>query len=486
VPVFVVVHRAGWIRIFFYGAFYGFASYALFNIWLTTWHPLAIFVVPTIYAAHLLVLFPVLKLADSVAPRHAYVFQLVAWLGYEYIKTLGFLGYPYGIIGYSQVLFLPLIQIADTAGVWGVSALVVFPSVYLGNALRSGRKAVVGFLRSNRGALVAYGVVFAGALVYGSLSQVDTSAARQWRVALVQQNVDPWRGGDAAYQSSLEVLTRVSREAIAEDPEIVIWSETSFVPSIDWHTRYRTSDRRYSYVRELRDFLKDQPVAYVIGNNDGQKRRLPTGEEVRVDYNATLLYRNGEIVDIYRKLRLVPFSEHFPYRGLLNWMWVLLQEADIHYYEAGNRPVVYEDKGVRFSTPICFEDTFGYLGRLFVREGADVLVNMSNDSWAGSVACAMQHMTMGVFRAVENRRSLVRSTNGGMTVIVDPNGRILQMMEPFVAGYLIGDVPVWKERTSLYTRWGDWLAKGCLWATLGLSAVGLLIIVSRSARSRRD
>ena len=284
------------------------------------------------------------------------------------------------------------------------------------------------------------------------MSPVETAGLRQWKVALVQQNIDPWRGGDEAYRASLEALVRQSQAALAQEPEIVIWSETSFVPSIDWHTRYRTDDARYKLVKRLREFLDTQRLAYVIGNNDGQRRVLPSGEEVRLDYNATLLYRSGEIVDTYRKLRLVPFSEHFPFRGVLTWMHRLLQKFDIHHYEAGTVPVVYEDRGVRFSTPICFEDTFGYIGRLFVGGGADVLVNMSNDSWAGSVASEMQHMAMGVLRTVENRRSVVRSTNGGMTVIVDPNGRILKMLDPFVEGTLVGEVPIVQGITTPYTR----------------------------------
>ena len=137
---------------------------------------------------------------------------------------------------------------------------------------------------------------------------------------------------------------------------------------------------------------------------------------------------------------------------------------------------------MRFSILICFEDTFGYLGREFVREGAQVLVNMSNDSWSASVPAEMQHMMIGVFRAVENRRSVVRSTNGGMTVTVDPDGRLLQMLEPFTDDYLIGTVPVVDGPRTLYTRWGDWFGVAALVAGLALLAVRG---VQRTARRHR-
>lgn len=466
VPAFVVIHRSGWVRVFLYGFLYGFTCYALYNFWLITWHPLAIFIVPTIYAFYFLAFFPVLKAVDTLFPRYGYILQAVAWVGYEYLRTQGFLGYSYGVLGYTQFPFLPLVRVSGLAGIWLVTLMVIFPSAYLGAALRRGWRRSIEFFRAHLVPAALYAVVLAGFVIYGLAAEMDLSGTRKWRVALIQQNIDPWRGGYPAYERSLSTLVRLSREALEHDPEIVIWSETSFVPGIDWHTRYRTSEKSYHLVRRLRQFLDDQSVAYVIGNNDGQKRVLPTGEEIRVDYNATVLYSSGEVVDIYRKTHLVQFSEHFPYRGMWTWLYEALKAADIHWYEAGEEYVVFEDEGVRFSTPICFEDTFGYLGRRFVLEGADVLVNMTNDAWSNSAVCEIQHMTMAVFRAAENRRSVVRSTNGGITCIIDPNGVVTRMIPPFTADYLVGDVPVVTGVTTPYTRWGDWLGVACVFASL--------------------
>jgi len=187
-----------------------------------------------------------------------------------------------------------------------------------------------------------------------------------------------------------------------------------------------------------------------------------------VDYNAAILFRDGKIVETYRKIHLVPFTEYFPYKQALPGIYRWLRYADTHFWEKGREYTVFESDGVKFSTPICFEDTFGYLCRNFIREGADVLVNMTNDSWSESVAAEMQHMSMGVLRAVENRRSVVRATNGGITAIIDPNGKILKTFAPFVEGYLAGVVPVYKARTTPYTRWGDWFG----WLSLLFSLLG--------------
>ncbi len=470
VPLFAVVRRASWPAVPFYGLFFGYASYALFNYWLGKFHPLTLVVVPPIYAAYFLVTLPALKLADTLFPRHAGLLQSALWVCYEYfLKSNGFLAYSYGNLGYSQYDFLPLIQVADAVGVWGISLLVVYPSSLLGRAFADGLPGLREGWRRYAVPAAGYAAVFLGVVVYGFLSPVDTSGDRRWKVALVQQDIDPWKGGYTAYRASLDVLERQSIRAMAEKPEIVIWSETSFVPAIDWHTRYRPDTQTYGLVKELREFLAAQPVPYVVGNDDGQLKRREDGKDVRVDYNAAILFDRDRIVDTYRKLHLVPFTESFPFQKTLPAIYEWLVNADTHFWERGTAYTVFDAGGVRFSTPICFEDTFGYLCRGFVNHGADVLVNITNDAWSFSVPGAMQHMTMAVFRAVENRRSVVRSTNAGMTNIIDPNGRILSALPPFTEGFLSGTVPVHTGSTTLYTRWGDWFP----FALLLLGAAGL-------------
>ncbi|WP_455381148.1 apolipoprotein N-acyltransferase [Salinispira pacifica] len=480
VPLFVVVHRASWVAIFPYGFFAGFISYVFLNYWLVAFHPLTIFIVPGIYAFYFLLLLPVLKAADSLMPAYGYLLQLALWLGYEYLRTLGFLGYSYGIMGYSQSLFLPLARLSALTGVWGVSLLVVFPSAYLGNALKNGIRNAPSFLRRHRIDAVIFLVLLAGAVVYGLVDKSDYAGSREWRVALVQQNVDPWRGGLPAYRESLKRSVRQSEAALKEHPEIVIWSETSFVPAIDYHMRYRDDPETDALVKQLLAFMARQTVPYVIGNDDGELLRDSNGNLTRVDYNAVLLFEKGKIVQTYRKLRLVPFTENFPYRKQLPFIYDALVKADTHFWREGREYTVFNADGVKFSTPICFEDTFGYLSRQFVRHGAQVIVNLTNDSWSYSVPAAMQHMQMAVFRATENKRSVVRSTNGGMTTIIDPNGKILQLFPAFKEGYMVGTVPVYTAETTLYTRWGDWFAVTMLVIALaGLVAAALVRLLRR-------
>lgn len=490
VPAVLALRRSTMLETVIIAPLFGWLTYALFNYWLGTFHPLAMTVVALIYAGYYLVLFPLLKLAERMFPRHGFLVQILIWLAYEYLRTLGYLGYPYGIIGYSQYLFLPLVRLSSITGVWGVSALVVAPSFFLGWMLDRPAGEFRSFAREHRVEVIVWAGLLSAGLIWGMATRVDYSQSRHVRMALVQQNVDPWQGGSRAYRRSLDALIRQSDAALAADPsvEMVVWSETSFVPAIDYHRQFRANRDNWEIVRELLDYMERQEVPFVIGNDDGQRAQLPDGSFDRVEYNAVLLFEDGDIADRYWKTHLVPFTEHFPFADLLPGIHQLLIDFDTHFWEAGTEYTVFESLGFRFSSPICFEDSFGYLNRRFVQNGAEVLINLTNDSWANSETAMVQHAAMAVFRATENRRSMVRSTNGGFTTLIDPNGRIVDWLPMFTEGYLTVDVPVYTEGQTIYTRFGDWLAWVFLVSALGLLGWGGLraLTVARAQRTMRN
>jgi apolipoprotein N-acyltransferase len=504
IPVFWVIRRSSFGLCFFWGAFYGYAAYGLFNYWLSVFHPLAGLIVGSIYLVYLALLFPILRLAVVAFPRRGYIVQWLCWMAFEYLRCQGFLAYSYGVTGYSQWNLLPVIQIADIAGVWGVSALVVFPSAALAAVLseaglgrtnslmgdmRGISHGVISFFRREWLPALVWLVLLVASLVYGFVSPIDYSGKRQVKVALIQYNTDPWIPSRAPtatqelneYRNDFKILCRLSDEALAlhPDTDLVVWSETAFVPRIYWHMTIRDDPNSWALVRELLDYLEKKSVPFVIGNDDA--RRDPSINpkwDHRVDYNAAMLFEGSSIKTIYRKLHLVPFTENFPYEKQLPWIYNALINADTHFWEKGKEATVFEASGVKFSTPICFEDTFGYLSRDFVLNGAELIVNMSNDAWSASVPAQMQHLSMAIFRAVENRRSMVRSTASGQTCAIDPNGRILAMAEPFTETYISAEVPIVTPLT-LYTRFGDYLGLAFTLAALLVLIVGIILYIIR-------
>jgi len=396
VPMFTLIKTLSWKSVTVIGFLYGFISYTLFNYWLATFHPLAIYIAPIICASLTAVMFTALKFFDRAFPVYGFIFQGLAFVGYEYTKTMGFAAYTYGIIGYTQNRFLPFIQIAEITGVWGVSLMIALPSAYMGKLLydwmTGGKPLLVRSFRKHVPSLVAYAVLFTGVLTYGfiRMNQVDSwEVERNWKVALIQHNADTWLGGFQQYQRNFRAMRRLSLEALEEDPDIIFWSETAFVPGIYWHTNYRTDPQMYGLVKEFTEFAKGLEVPLVTGNDDGRLKDpslppvLPNGEYNRVDYNAVIHYEDGELKDAYRKIHLVPFTENFPFEEELPGFYQMLVDNDFHFWERGTEPTVFETgDGVRFSTPICFEDVFGYISRMFINNGAQVIVNMTNDSWS--------------------------------------------------------------------------------------------------------
>ena len=502
IPVLFLIKRCSLPASFFWGAVYGYAAYNLFGYWLAVFHPLAGIIVGTLELFWFTLLFFLLKLISRLMPRFACIPQTLLWTGFEYLRTLGFAGYPYGFIAYSQWQVIPLIQIAGLAGAWVVSAVVLFPQAVLGNALPDLSGSLNGdpVRRTQNGGLLAavsaikrfpkplallipYLAILAAVLAYGFAVPHDFSAEPQTKVALIQHNTDPWKGGLAEYRENFRVLARLSDEALRESPgiDLVVWSETAFVPRIYWHQTYRDDPGSYALVKDLLDYLAAKPVPFLIGNDDARRELQPSGRWERVDYNAAILFRGAEIVNQYRKLHLVPFTEYFPYEKQFPVIYQWLLAADTHFWEPGKEAAVFEIAGgssgrpLKFSTPICFEDSFADLSRAFTRNGAELIVNISNDAWSGSLPAQYQHLSMAVFRAVENRRAMVRSTASGQTCAVMPDGAVLAESAPFAANYLIARAPLMTGAT-LYTTLGDFFPVLCL--ALAIIAVVLAAIMS--------
>jgi apolipoprotein N-acyltransferase len=220
-------------------------------------------------------------------------------------------------------------------------------------------------------------------------------------------------------------------------------------------------------VDDLLHYLDAKSVPFVIGNDyaiDGYNR---SGVWDTIDYNAVLVFEGGKNVippepEVYEKMHLVPFTEYFPFEKQFPALYEGLLNGDTHMWEPGKEATVFTIGDLRFSTPICFEDTFGYIGRRFVNQGARAFVNLSNDAWSNSLACQYQHLSMAVFRCVENRVPAVRATASGQTVSIDPNGRVTAMAPPFSQEYLAVTVPLvdtdggrsWNK--TIYPRFGDW------------------------------
>ncbi|MDR3284815.1 MAG: apolipoprotein N-acyltransferase [Treponema sp.] len=487
IPVFLLVRRVSWKTVWLCGLIYGIASYCFFTYWLAAFHPLGIFVISFMYGLYLMLVFPLLKAAVVWFPKKGWLVQWLMWVAYEYAKTLGFAGFHYGVTAYSHWRWTHLIQIADLTGVWGVSALIVFVSAWFSAVIHDRS------VKAHKISACLWLACFAFTVIYGFVGSVDYSKDKTVEVALIQQNSDPWVGGMTAYRRDLVTLQRLSDEALASslDIELVVWPETAFVPRIAWHYQRREEHDKFELVESLLAYLDSAPVRFIIGNDHAEEGYIEDRRGV-VDYNATVLFSPGQNVipprpEVYKKMHLVPFTEYFPYSRQFPKLYEMLLNGDTHMWEPGKELHVFSVGELHFGTPVCFEDTFGYIGRRFVNNGANALVNLSNDAWSKSLACQYQHLSMAVFRTVENRIPEIRATASGQTAIIDPNGKVTAMAEPFRETWLTGKIPI-RDMTkkTLYTCWGDYM--GVLYIILAAAALlwGMILAVRVKYGGRKE
>ena len=227
-------------------------------------------------------------------------------------------------------------------------------------------------------------------------------------------------------------------------------------------------------VRDFLEYQQELGTWLLTGNDDYVLSEGENGEEVRLDYNAAVLFSTaGERVETYHKIHLVPFTEYFPYKESLPGFYKLLLAFDVYLWEPGKDRVIFDHPRFSFFTPICFEDTFPDDIRRFIKLGAEVIINISNDYWSLTEVEAKQHYINSLFRAVENRRPLLRATASGLTCYVDPTGKLEAAVPYYSEEYLLAEVPVGNSRLTFYTRHGDWfpLLQGLMLAALALATL---------------
>ncbi len=484
----------------------------------------------------------------------------VAWVACEYLRGVAMSGFPWLFLAHGLYGQLPLIQISDLAGAYGVSFLAAMCSGVIAEWLlkRWPAPGVANLPTQRLVGTIACVALFAFALAYGysRLLQADfenDESLRGPRVAVIQEDF-PLHSTPSKNEHPVVVLARylsLAAQAAREKPDLIAFPETVWgaYQNIDFLDRERATvdaahadtwwwgrqchravsafargdyeqvnqvladlERLLKQVNKPRDLPRlphegGPPVAVLVGSVSLElfpESTYPRSKR----FNSALFYDTdgAQRRERYDKRHLVPFGEVVPFRqarwlGLDLHYWLYRPLNKLSPFSDGGR-VEYSlwpgdgrstfafdvgDRHYRFATPICYESTTPYIARGLTWDGrkrrADFLINISNDGWFLHSHELPQHMAINVFRAIENRVSVVRSVNTGISGFIDPNGRIysrvtdaqgrsFRYLEGGVVGYDIEQVPIdW--RSSFYGRTGDWLPAICslLAALLWLSAV---------------
>ena len=379
-----------------------------------------------------------------------------AWVAHEWVRERLFGGFGWNDLGVALHRDLPMIQIADLTGVPGISFLVAFANLMAVIIVRR----IVGelgpvFLKRIRWEFSFTMALIAAVFAYGvrALLAKEAGESVALRVVAVQPNIAQTEKFDAEAEAKifaeLDKLTGLA--ALTHPaPQLVLWPESATPRSMF------ADDVNYNFVL---DQAKRLDGALLLGTTDFDP-------EAKEDFNAAvLLTEHGEKQQFYRKMHLVPFGEYLPLRPIFGGLCGQMVPAD---FTPGREATVLDlaEPKVRLAALICFEDTLGELTRRFVGSGAQVLVNITNDGWFAQSPAAEQHLANAVFRAVENRRPLIRCGNTGVTCGVDACGRVELWLKPFQQGFAAREVrvPLNGPRT-FYTRHGDWFAHAAMLVT---------------------
>jgi apolipoprotein N-acyltransferase len=358
------------------------------------------------------------------------------WVACEFLRSLtSQLGFPWGTVGYAFARIPAMLQLASVTGIHGVSFSILLCNslIFMALSQKHWRRTLLYlliFLILLGTQATIGGMVVSGAR-YGSMI----------KCSCIQANILPEVKRAHEVEERIAVLEGLTLTAATRQTDLIIWSETS-VPCY-WR---EDSD----CINRIKDIARSAGVPVVAGAPEYVP--IP-GRKGRARYNsAFLISGDGETMGRYRKIYLVPFGEHIPFDNTFPALRkVNLGQGD---YSPGDSFSVLSTGEFSLSALICFEAIFPRLVRKIVRNGAGLLVNITEDSWYGRTSGPYQHAEMAIVRAVENRISIARCANSGISMLVDPHGRVLRSSSLYIEAIVEGFVPL-RETTSFYTRWGD-------------------------------
>lgn len=398
-------------------------------------------------------------LAKRVVRREvAFLLFPFFWVAYEYFYMITDASFPWLTLGNGLTYFHWFIQIADTIGALGLSLVVVYINVFTFFAIRYYRtKRTISILAASVSLLLLLGPVIYGIHVYSSYSP----AGKEVSVGLIQPNVDPWdkwsEGGDL--WNFTKQYIDLSKQAIDKGAQIIFWPETSLPV-------YLRDGSHRDVIDSLHAFTDRYNVFLVTGmpdfNTYRDKSMAPKDAKYSqvsglyfTTYNSVFLFTPHErYISRYAKMKLVPFGERVPFVDQLPFLGDFIKwNVGLSGWNVGRDTVVFNltqagaKDTIKLNSLVCFESVYPAFVSSFSRRGSELISVVTNDSWYGNSSGPYQHKEIGVLRAVENRKYVVRAANGGISTIIDPLGRTLASSKMYEKTFIEGKVRLERKLT---------------------------------------
>lgn len=386
----------------------------------------------------------------SFGKRTALFLFPFSWVSFEYLYSLTDLRFPWLTLGNCLPYFNTFIQIADAVGVYGLSLIILFINIFLYLSLRDLKEKKKINFNYALGAVIIFFVV----MIYGII-RINTfsSAEKKIKVGLIQPNLNPWDKWKAgSIDEQLDLYLNLSEQAVKQGAKLIIWPESALPV-------YLLSGNYDLEVLRIRQFISAKNIFLMTGMPDvnfyfNEKESPKDAKHTKsgilyTSYNSILLFSPySQNIQKYGKIKLVPFGEHVPFVEQLPFLGDFIKwEVGISSWNVGRKQFVfdfYETKNnpLKVGGIVCIESIYPDFVAGFVQQGANLIVVVTNDSWYGYSSGPFQHKEISVLRAIENRKTVVRAANGGVSCIIDPLGRTISSTKLFTKDVLVEDASI--------------------------------------------
>ncbi len=469
VPLLVAIANLSVKQSFRIGFITGLVHYLSLLYWVVPvmrtygYLPLYLSVVILLLFAAVLAFFPAVfsmtLAAIGITPLRCLITMPLLWVALEYIRTFIFTGFPWALLGHSQYLRHHLIQIAELFGAYGVSFLIVLGNTAVFLVITYISRKTWHSRPVSKPLVIGASVIFAAGFlltwIYGTWRIKATdhliAAAPTARVAVIQGNIDQSLKWDPVFQdATIKTYHRLSLAAKSENPDLIVWPESA-TPFFLFYDKRPTEN--------VLAGIQQADIDYLVGSPSFMRQ-----DERVAYYNSAYLISPGtKNISKYDKAHLVPYGEYVPFKRWLPFLGkVVAQVGDFRPGSPG-KTLPWKEKAL--GVQICYEIIFPGLSRAMAKNGAVLLINITNDAWFGTTSGPYQHFSMTIFRAVENRRALARAANTGISGFIDPVGRILASTPLLAETAVTQTLPLIHKKT-VYTRFGDLMALACLAGTM--------------------
>lgn len=347
------------------------------------------------------------------------------------ITALGELSFPWARVSLGQYKATAIIQSVSVFGIDGLDMLILFTNALLTLFIVcKTKKRII----SGAAALL----LFCVNLGFGFIRLNGQPQGKDFTIMTVQASISQDEKWDSdGDKTCLNAYTNLTNENITDEVDLILWPESA-VPKI------YTSEKSLKPYKKLSKELNTPILAGIILRSN------------KVNTNNTLLIDDTGLKATYTKRQMVPFGEYMPYQKLLSKLFPVLTNLNIieDDYIAGTSASIMEVDGGKIGNVICFESIYPYLARQSVLDGAELIVEATNDSWLKDSPAMYQHLAHGVFRSVENGRYIIRSANSGISAIIDSRGNIISQLAINKQGVITDTVQFCSQQT-VYNKTGD-------------------------------